>query len=83
LYSLGLVSLSFYARRRLGAHAWRWIHALSFVAFLMALLHGVLSGTDSAARLVQVVYWGTGGSVLFLSLYRFLLGLGRRLGRQT
>lgn len=75
LYALGLVSLSFYTRRWLGPRTWRGVHALGYAVFLLALLHGVLSGTDSAQPAAQWLYWTTGGSVLFLSLYRGLRSL--------
>lgn len=78
-YGLVLVSLSFYLRRWLGPRAWRWVHALSFGTFLLALAHGVLSGTDPAAWF----YWSTGGSALFLSIYRSLLTLSRPRPRTT
>ena len=82
-YALIPVTLSFYVRRWLGPRAWRWVHALSVAAFLLALVHGVLSGTDSAQPLVQWLYWATGGSVLFLAFYRALLSVaGSRTGRQ-
>jgi predicted ferric reductase len=81
IYVLGLVTLSFYARRWLGPRAWRVVHALSFGAFLLALAHGVMSGTDSAQPLAQWYYWATGGSVLFLSFYRGLLSLFGGLAR--
>jgi predicted ferric reductase len=73
LYGLGLVTWSFYAKRWLGPLGWRIVHALSFGLFILALLHGVLSGTDSAVLAVQRFYWATGASVLFLALYRVLL----------
>ena len=75
-YGLGLVSLSFYARQPLGKTAWRVIHAASFGLFGLALLHGVLAGTDSGAGLMPLMYWVTGGSVLFLTLYRALFHWG-------
>jgi predicted ferric reductase len=81
VFALGLATLSFYVRRRLGPRAWRWVHALSFAAFLLALLHGVQSGTDTALPVVQWGYWATGGSVLFLSLYRGLLGAAEPMTR--
>lgn len=71
-YGLGLVSLSYYARRPLGARAWRVVHAASFITFALSLAHGVLSGTDSGVPALQGLYWATGGSVLFLTLYRVL-----------
>lgn len=72
-YSLGMVGLSFYARRAIGRRLWRLIHYLSFVTFFLALAHGLLSGTDSAAPWAQILYWITGGSLLFLTIYRALV----------
>jgi predicted ferric reductase len=82
-YALIPVTLSFYARRWLGPRAWRWVHALSVAAFLLALVHGVFSGTDSPQPLIHWLYWATGGSVLFLAVYRALLSVaGPRTGRK-
>jgi len=72
LYMLALVALSFYARRAIGQRLWRLIHGLSFAVFLLALVHGLLSGTDSAAAWARALYWLSGGSLLFLTIYRLL-----------
>lgn len=78
IYVMALVSVTFYMRRWIGKHAWRVIHFLSFAVFLMVLAHGLLSGTDSTAGWVQAMYWVTGGSVLFLTVYRVLLASVKR-----
>ncbi|MBI3244719.1 MAG: ferric reductase-like transmembrane domain-containing protein [Chloroflexi bacterium] len=72
-YLMGLVGLSFYARKAMGNRLWRLIHFLSFGMFLLALAHGMMSGTDSAADPVKLMYWITGGSVVFLTLQRVLV----------
>ncbi len=72
LYIFGLVTLSFYVRRWLGYRSWRIIHFLSFVMFAMAMVHGVWSGTDTSSVWVQAMYWLTGGSFIFFTLYRVL-----------
>ncbi len=72
-YGLAVVGLSFYVKDRIGRRAWRLIHFLSFVVFVLALMHGIWSGSDSASDLVQAIYWGSGGSVLFLTVYRILV----------
>lgn len=74
LYLWILVSLTFYVRKFIGHKAWRWIHFASFGVFLMALLHGVSSGTDSSTIWAQAMYWFAGGSLLFLLIYRMLVG---------
>ncbi len=72
-YLLGIVSLSFYVRKRLGNRSWRLIHYLSFLMLVLALLHGIFAGTDSTVLALQVFYWGTGVSLLFLLVYRVLI----------
>lgn len=70
---MALVSLTFYIRRSIGQRTWRLIHTLSFATFTVALLHGLASGTDSSAWWASSLYWGAGGSVLFLTIYRILV----------
>lgn len=70
LYLLFLVSLTFYMRRTITQRLWRLIHFLSFALFLLALAHGVWSGTDAAGLWARSLYWASGGSVIFLTAYR-------------
>lgn len=44
-----IVGLSFYVRPLIGRAGWRLIHFLSFVTFGLALLHGVMSGSDTGS----------------------------------
>ncbi len=69
-YIWAIVALSFYVRKRIGQKAWRWIHFASFASFMGVLVHGILSGTDSGTTWATWMYWLTGGSVLFLTVYR-------------
>jgi predicted ferric reductase len=69
---------SFYVRKRIGTKSWRWIHYASFLAFALALAHGLVSGTDSAHPAAAGLYWLSGGSVLFLLYYRILVTVGTR-----
>lgn len=71
-YILLVVAFSFYVRGRLGVHAWRLIHMLSFALFLMVLIHGVQSGTDTSSLWASALYWVSGLSVLILSVYRVI-----------
>ncbi len=71
-YSMFLLSLSFYVRRMIGQKTWRLIHYASFLTYLMALLHGLTAGTDTALPWVQNYYWYSAGSLLFLLVYRIL-----------
>ena len=69
-YLLVVVAFSWYVRDRLGVHAWRLVHMLSFALFLMVLIHGLKSGTDSQSPWALALYWGSGTSVLLGSVYR-------------
>ena len=79
LYLLALENFSFYVRQRIGTRAWRLIHYASFLTFLLALIHGLLSGTDTTQAWVAGMYWLTGGSLLFLSIFRLLTALMKRI----
>jgi predicted ferric reductase len=67
-----IVALSFYVRSRIGQKTWRLLHYLSFAMYLMGLAHGLFSGTDSSAGWAQWYYWLSGGSLLFLLVYRIV-----------
>jgi predicted ferric reductase len=71
-YLMAGVSFSFYIRKQLTQKGWRLIHFLSFASFLFALIHGITSGSDTSAGLVQLMYWSTGGTFLFLLIYRLM-----------
>ncbi len=72
-YIWALVNLSFYVRKRIGKKAWRWIHFASYASFLGAMVHGIYSGTDTTSTVIQVLYWVSGASLLFLTVYRVLI----------
>jgi len=71
-YTWVIVALSFYIRSRIGQKTWRILHYLSFGMYLLALLHGIFSGTDSSAVWAQQYYWFSGASLLFLFFARIL-----------
>jgi predicted ferric reductase len=81
IYAGGMIAGSFYIRSRIGTKAWRAIHFASFAIFILVLAHGLLSGTDSTTPWAQAIYWFTGGSVLFLTIYRVLAARIARGGR--
>jgi cytochrome b561 len=59
----------------IGSKMWKFIHYLSFFNFIVALLHGLASGTDTVMPWAQAVYWIQGGTVLFLTVVRTVAGL--------
>lgn len=78
-----VVALSFYVRSRIGQKTWRVVHYLSFLMYLTGLIHGLFSGTDTAAIWAQWYYWLSGGSLLFLFIYRILNTISERLARRA
>ncbi len=68
-----LVSFTFYIRRQIGTKLWRLVHFLSFATFAMSLLHGVLSGTDTANPWLLSMYRLSGLSLLALTSYRVMV----------
>ena len=79
-YTWVLVLGSFYIRKSIGQKTWRTIHAFSFLSFAGALIHGLMSGTDTGLGWVQIYYWFTGVSFLFLLITRIV---GSRLEKRA
>ena len=50
-------------RKRLGHRLWRRAHYLSFAVWLLALVHGLLAGSDTGAGWATALYVGSTGSV--------------------
>lgn len=71
-YAWAIVALSFYIRSMIGQKTWRLLHYLSFGMYLLALFHGVFSGTDTNIAWAQQYYWFSGASLLFLLFVRVL-----------
>lgn len=69
--SLALI-VSFYFRKRIGQKAWRAFHYTAYLAFLIALVHGMMAGSDSGSAAMRALYLVTGGTSVFLVLYRLL-----------
>ena len=82
LYSLAVVIVSSWARKRLSTKLWRALHLLAVPTFAMALVHGVFTGTDTVRSWMWWAYVATGGSVVFLMLTRALT-VGLRPERHT
>ena len=81
LYGLALVSLTFYARKRIGEGAWRLVHYGSYGMFALALLHGIFSGSNTGTSWSGLIYWFAGASLAVLTVYRMLVTRSARHGR--
>ena len=75
LYTWAIISATFYIRKGIGPKAWKIIHYASFFNFLIAIIHGLASGTDTTLPWAQGIYWFLGGSFLFLTVYRIVVSL--------
>jgi predicted ferric reductase len=56
VYALVLVTISYYARRRLGYPRWRWLHALAYPATALVLWHGIEAGPDTWHPVLRAGY---------------------------
>ncbi len=83
LYVVLLITLSFYARRRIGQRAWRTLHYLTFLAFAGSTLHGILSGTDTSQPWAFAIYTASTVAVVFLTTYRIVLSISARRERRA
>ncbi|MEW5959360.1 MAG: ferric reductase-like transmembrane domain-containing protein [Chloroflexota bacterium] len=70
LYLIAALTGSFYIRKQIGQKLWRSLHYLTFAGYLLALVHGLLAGSDSSLAGLKLMYLVTGFSVLFLIYYR-------------
>jgi predicted ferric reductase len=80
-YVWGIVVLSFYVRKRISTRSWRLIHYASYLAFGLALVHGIVSGTDSGLGWTNIMYWTSGTVLVFLLVYRILVSSGNKQKR--
>ncbi len=53
--------------------SFRIIHYLSLLGYLGGLIHGLYAGTDAALPAMKIVYYVTGLSVLFFTIYWLVL----------
>ncbi|MCZ7568288.1 MAG: ferric reductase-like transmembrane domain-containing protein [Ardenticatenaceae bacterium] len=74
---IGIVA-SFYVRRLIGYRTWRLIHYLTFGVYLLALAHGLFSGTDSGRLWAAMLYVGSATAVATLTTWRILSRSARR-----
>ncbi|MBK7318617.1 MAG: hypothetical protein IPO36_00855 [Anaerolineales bacterium] len=67
-----IVAVSFYVRPVIGQKFWRFLHYASFGMYLMGILHGIFSGTDTSLAWAQNYYWVSAGSLIFLFFARII-----------
>jgi predicted ferric reductase len=67
-----VVHASFSLRRKIGAAAWRTIHRLTFLLFVLAAGHGLLAGTDARVPWMIATYATTTSVAVLLVIHRLL-----------
>jgi len=69
-----LVAVTGLLKRRMNSRAWLWIHRLSYFAFGLVFVHGVLGGSDFGDPFISALTWSTAGLLALLSAARLLWG---------
>jgi sulfoxide reductase heme-binding subunit YedZ len=70
LYATVIVLITSWMRSRIGARLWRALHLAATPALILAMVHGIFTGSDSARPWLWWMYVITGSVVLFLLLVR-------------
>ena len=65
-------ALSFYVRRWIGARRWRMIHRFTVVAYLLAVIHVIGSGTDARSPWMVAMLTAMTAPIVFAFTYRML-----------
>ena len=73
-----ILGLSFYARKRIGVRTWRSMHRFAIVAYVLALVHVVGSGTDVRSPWMLALLTGLTAPIAFAFTYRMLPTARRR-----
>lgn len=64
---------SFYIKKYIGQSVWRWLHFLTFTAYMLISIHVFMVGSDSRALPLLLFYAGSQTLVFLLTSYRLLM----------
>jgi sulfoxide reductase heme-binding subunit YedZ len=78
-----ILGLGFYARKRIGPKTWRFLHRFTIVAYLLALLHVIGSGTDARSPWMLATLTVLTTPIVFGFTYRVLTPRPQREPRPT
>lgn len=76
-YLSSAIIASFYVRSMIGRRAWRLLHYSTYLAFILALVHGIMSGTDVSLPFVQWMYVLTGQTLVLVTFHRIVMAQHR------
>ena len=69
---LFICAFSFYIKKYIGQSVWRWLHFLTFMAYMFISIHVFMVGSDSRALPLLLFYAGSQTVVFLLMSYRLL-----------
>ncbi|MGP4863965.1 ferric reductase-like protein [Psychrobacter sp. T6-5] len=70
---LFICAFSFYIKQYIGQSAWRWLHFLTFMAYMLISIHVFMVGSDSRALPLLLFYAGSQTLVFLLISYRLVV----------
>ncbi|WP_394210847.1 ferric reductase-like protein [Psychrobacter piscatorii] len=70
---LFICAFSFYIKQYIGQSAWRWLHFLTFMAYMLISIHVFMVGSDSRALPLMLFYAGSQTLVFLLISYRLVV----------
>jgi predicted ferric reductase len=73
LYVIAIVLVSSWLRHHLSYGFWRNLHFLSFIAFVLVTVHGLLAGRDAGRPWMTALYVVAGASVGVLTVMRLVM----------
>lgn len=73
-YLGGLVTVTFYLRKKIGQKRFKSIHTLSVFMYLGVVLHAFFAGSDSSLVVVQLIYLFSFLVVVFMTAYWLIRG---------
>jgi sulfoxide reductase heme-binding subunit YedZ len=81
-YFAGVLGLTFYVRRRLGARRWRALHRTAPLVWGLAVVHVLGAGTDASSAWLRTPVLASVALVSVLLALRLRPGAGRRRSRR-
>ena len=69
---LFICAFSFYIKKYIGQSAWRWLHFLTFMAYMFISIHVFMVGSDSRALPLLLFYAASQTTVFVLMTYRLV-----------
>lgn len=92
-FAIGLGIIAFYLitvlvitsvyRAKMSLRLWRKIHYTSFVTYILFVIHGIVSGTDSKALWMQLIYLASISGFILMFLIRIRGVISRRMTKPT